>query len=69
MNKEITKKVGVWFLAFVLFLAHLFFRSVAHADTPNPVQMEWKQVYTKGGDCAIAFPTAPQLIQQSLNLS
>lgn len=69
MKREMTKKLGIWFLAFVLFMAHLFFRSVAHADTPAQPVMVWKQIYTKGGDCAIAFPSPPQLIQQSFNLA
>lgn len=65
MNRTATKKVGIWCLAFFLFLAHLFFRSVAHADTP----IAWKQVFMKSGDCSIEFPTTPQLIHQALQLA
>lgn len=64
MKKEITKKAGIWFLAFVLFMAHLFFRSLAHAGEGS----EWTQIYAKGGDWYIAFPSTPQKIQQSLKL-
>lgn len=62
MKKEIVKKVGVWFLAFALFAAHMLFRSVAHADEVSP----WKSIQSKNGECQIAFPGTPQLIQQSL---
>lgn len=65
MKKEVTKKVGIWVLAVTLFMAHLFFRSVAHADTGST----WKQIYTKSGECLISFPSPPQLMQQVLNLS
>ncbi len=64
MKTQATKKVGIWILALTLFMAHLFFRSVAHADvTPT-----WKQIYAKGGECLISFPTSPQMLQQALNL-
>ncbi len=69
MNGIVAKKIGIWFLAFVLFMAHVFFRSVAHADTPQIANVSWKQVYMKGGECSIAFPSPPQLIQQALNLA
>ncbi len=69
MKSLATKKLGIWFLAFALFMAHLFFRSVAHADTPSLPNLSWKQVYMKGGECSIAFPSPPQLIQQVLNLA
>ena len=65
MKKELAKKVGIWVLAATLFLAHLFFRSVAHAD-PGP---SWKQIFAKGGECQISFPSAPQLIEQSLKIA
>lgn len=29
----------------------------------------WKQTYTKGGDCYIDFPSPPQMMQQSINVS
>lgn len=64
MKNQATKKVGIWILALTLFMAHLFFRSVAHAD----VGPSWKQIYAKGGDCLISFPSPPQMLQQSLNL-
>lgn len=66
MKKESAKKVGIWLLALALFMAHLFFRSVAHAE---PVGSSWQNVYAKSGDCLIAFPTPPQMVQQSLKLS
>ena len=58
------KKIGIWFLAFSLFAFHLLFRSVGHADQPG-----WQQVFAKGGECHISFPTTPQMIQQSLPLA
>ena len=64
MKNQATKKVGIRILSFTLFMAHLFFRSVAHAD----VGPAWKQIYAKGGDCLISFPTPPQMLQQALNL-
>lgn len=65
MNKLIVKKMGIWFLAFALFAAHVFFRSVAHADE-GPTG---KPTFTKGGECQIEFPTTPQMIQQSLPIA
>ena len=65
MQNQATKKVGIWILALTLFMAHLFFRSAAHADTGAP---SWKQICAKGGHCLISFPTSPQMLQQSLNL-
>lgn len=65
MNKELTKKIGIWFLALALFMAHLLFRSVAHANEGG----SWNQIYAKSGECAISFPVPPQLVQQSLKLS
>ncbi len=67
MGQQSTKRVGIWILALTLFMAHLLFRSVAHADEGN-VGTPWKTVYTKGGECTISFPTAPQLVEQALNL-
>lgn len=64
MKNQATKKVGIWILALTLFMAHLFFRSVAHADTGS----SWKQIYAKGGECLISFPAPPQMLQQALNL-
>lgn len=64
MKTRTTKKVGIWILAASLFMAHFFFRSSVHADT-GPA---WKQVYAKGGDCFISFPTPPQILSQALDL-
>lgn len=65
MNKQIVKRIGIWFLAFALFAMHVLFRSVAHADEPAP----WNTVYAKNGECQIAFPSNPQMIQQSLPIA
>lgn len=65
MNRETAKKIGIWLLAIGLLMAHILFRSSAHADEGSA----WKQFYAKGGECAIAFPTQPTLVQQSLKLS
>jgi hypothetical protein len=65
MNKEKVKKLGIWALAIFLFASHLFIRSVAHADEGGG----WKQVYARSGDCRIAFPVAPQLMQQAIRVS
>jgi hypothetical protein len=29
----------------------------------------WKQTHAKGGSCSIDFPTTPQIVQQSMNVS
>jgi hypothetical protein len=68
LNKELTKKIGIWFLAFSLFAAHVLFRSVAHADS-GEIAPQWKQIYAKSGECRIAFPSPPQVIEQSLPLA
>lgn len=65
MNKVLVKKIGIWFLALSLFAFHLFFRSVAHADTGS----SWKKIFAKSGECHISFPSTPQLIQQTLPLA
>jgi hypothetical protein len=66
MNKILVKKIGIWFLAFSLFAFHIFFRSVAHAEIRGH---SWKQTFAKSGECNIAFPSEPQMIQQSLPLA
>jgi hypothetical protein len=65
MNKIVVKKAGIWFLAFALFAFHLLFRGVAHADAGS----SWKQIFAKSGECHISFPSAPQMIQQTLPLA
>jgi hypothetical protein len=65
MNKIAMKKIGIWFLAFSLFAFHLLFRSVAHADQPT----QWPSTHSKNGECTIAFPTPPQMIQQTVPLA
>ncbi len=65
VKNQATKKVGIWILALTLFFAHLFFRSVAHADEGS----SWNQVNTGSGECLISFPATPQMVQQELNLS
>jgi hypothetical protein len=64
MAQQSKKKVGIWILALGLFMAHLLFRSVAHADEGSV----WRTIQTKGGECSIAFPASPQLVEQALNL-
>ena len=61
------KKTGIWFLTFALFVAHLFFRTAAHANegTVSP----WRQMEAKHGECQIAFPVDPQLIEQKVPLA
>lgn len=65
MNREVTKKIGVWVLALSLLMAHIFFRSLAHADEAAP----WKLFYPTQGTCAISFPTPPSFTHQSLKVS
>ncbi len=65
MKKEITKKVGIWILALALFMAHIFFRSIAHADEGSG----WRKMYSKSGECVIDFPSAPQMVEQSVKLA
>lgn len=65
MNRETAKKIGIWLLAIGLLMAHILFRSSAHADEGGA----WKQFYAKSGECAIGFPRQPTLVQQSLKLS
>lgn len=65
MQRSKFKTVGIWFLAFSLFAFHVLFRSVGHADEGA----NWKQIYTKQGECNIAFPCTPQMIQQSMPLA
>jgi hypothetical protein len=67
MRKEIAKKFGIWMLAIALFAAHLFFRTVAHADVDSGPG--WRQIFAKHGECQIAFPTTPKLIEQSFPLA
>lgn len=59
MNHVRLKKIGLWILTFLLFAAHVFFRSQAQAA-------EWKMVDLS--DCRISFPTAPQSLEKKLKL-
>ena len=65
MKREVVKKIGIWVLALALFMAHLLFRSVAHAEETS----SWQQTYSKSGECVIDFPSTPQMVQQSLNVA
>jgi len=65
MNKALIKKIGIWFLALSLFGFHLFFRSIAHAETSS----SWLKIFAKSGECHISFPSTPQMIQQTLPLA
>ena len=64
MRREAIKKIGLWVLTVALIAAHIFFRSQAHAE-----QISWKEIYARTGDCRIAFPTLPQMIEQKLKLN
>lgn len=65
MNKSLVKKIGIWVLAVSLFVAQIWFRTALHADEGTG----WKNTYAKNGECKIAFPSPPQLVQQSIQLS
>ncbi len=65
MNKQLVKKVGIWFLAFSLFACHVLFRTVGHADTGT----SWQKFFAKSGECHISFPSTPQVIQQTLPMA
>lgn len=65
MNRELAKKIGIWFLAFFLFATHIFIRSVAHADEGS----HWDLMVSRTGDCRIHFPSRPQMVQQSLKMN
>jgi hypothetical protein len=67
MKKEKIKKFGIWMLAIALFAAHLFFRTVAHAEADSGPG--WKQMFAKHGECKIDFPAPPQIIEQSFPLA
>lgn len=65
MNRESTKKIGIWLLILSLFAIHVFCRSQVQAES---IQSTWKEVYARSGDCRISFPALPQLFQQNLKL-
>lgn len=65
MKKESVKKIGIWLLAIGLLVAHILFRSSAHADTVDP----WKEFFSHDGGCSISFPVQPTLVQQSLRVA
>ncbi len=65
MNREITRKAKIWCLAVFLFAAHIFCRTVAHADEGSA----WNMMVSRTGDCKIDFPSRPQMVQQSLKVS
>ncbi len=65
MKNGLAKKTGIWILAISLFMTHVFFRSVVHAENISG----WSQIYSKTGDCSIAFPSPPQIVEQVMDLS
>lgn len=65
MKKEAVKKCGIWLLAIGLLVAHILFRSTAHAATTDV----WNQFYAKDKECSISFPQQPTLVQQSLKIA
>ena len=64
MRREAIKTIGLWILTIALIAAHIFFRSQAHAEPTG-----WKEIYARTGDCRIAFPVLPQMIEQKLKLN
>ena len=65
MQKELIKKLGIWFLAFSLLATHIFLQSVAHAEEGS----SWNLMVSRTGDCHIHFPSRPQMVQQSFQVS
>ena len=65
MNQKLIKKAGVWFLALFLLAAHVFMQNSVHADEGS----SWKVMVSRTGDCGIHFPSRPQMVQQSLQVS
>lgn len=63
MHQGSFKKVCLWLLTIALFAAHLYFRSQVHAD-----EIEWQEIFVRSGECRIAFPSLPQMIEQKLKL-
>ena len=66
------KAFGIWLVAVFLLATHVFLRASVHAGQTEivaPAKLNWHQVMTRSGDCAIDFPAAPKLIQQELNVS
>jgi hypothetical protein len=63
MRRKAIKTISLWILTIALIVAHIFFRSQAHAE-----QTGWKEIYTRSGECRITFPSLPQMIEQKLKL-
>lgn len=59
------KKAGIWLLAAFLLASHVLMRTALHASEAST----WRQVNTLTGDCSIAFPAMPKLMQQSIPVS
>lgn len=66
MHREKIKKLGIWLLAIFLFATHVLIRSAYANETSVD---NWREIKTKAGDCKIAFPAVPKMMQQSLDVS
>ncbi len=66
MGRQIVKKIGILVLMFSLALFGI--RSDVYGDESIASAPNWKEVYAHSGDCRIAFPSIPQMMQQHLKL-
>lgn len=79
LQKGRVKLAGIWLLTIFLLATHVFLRSALHAEETSIVvqsdatvtqsSASWALVQSQSGACSISFPSAPKLIQQSLNVS
>ncbi len=65
MKVAIRKKLGIWFFALSLIGLQMLFTNVGFSQEST----SWQKTVSQGGECKIEFPSAPQVIQQSLPIA
>jgi hypothetical protein len=65
MSRTLARKLGICFLVLSLLAIHFFTQNRAYANEGST----WNLMISRTGDCRIHFPSHPQMVQQSFQLS
>lgn len=65
MSRSLIKKLGICFLVLSLLALHFLTQGSVHANEGSA----WNLMVSRTGDCRINFPSQPQMVQQSFQIS
>jgi hypothetical protein len=70
MRDQLIHKIGIGLLSCFLFVVQITLTNEGYAETTKAQQeSSWKSFQAKDGECEIAFPQTPEMIQQTVPLS